>query len=235
MKKLSSLVLAFLLAAFFMLTVAAGDSTHLMTHGSKDQDALIVGKVTEIADDYIMFDIIRTVSGTPASSPFKLLTVDGYRYNDDIDFIVDDGILVSVKFSDTSKSAGTVVFGIYKVTLMQDKKIKMDINDYDVGFIEWVVNTGLEDSLYCEGDKVFRHTGKGDWQSDGELLFDGTVWHKDSLDPKYSAPEVAVAVIGCPASPNVLKIIRILRWIMIPAIVIATIIIIIVLRKRRHI
>jgi len=203
MKKFTLLLIALFLLSCFTVSVSAADTSWRMTHGDDTQDALLVGKVMEADGETIKIDVIRTVNGKPAKSPFTIKK-NAYQ-NNFLQASVDDGILVSVSFATGTKSSGTVCYGLYKVQLMQDKKIKMDVNEYDVGFIEWQVNTGIKDDLFGEDGKVFRHTG-GDWQTDGELLFDGITWYEDSLDPQYKAPEVKIAPdFFWPDSPSVSK------------------------------
>lgn len=66
----------------------------------------------------------------------------------------------------------------------------MDVNEYDVGFIEWIVNTG-DDRLYAEGNIVSRYYG----DNKTEVIFDGSEWLVDSLDSKYKAPEAEKLIL----------------------------------------
>ncbi|MDR2525820.1 MAG: hypothetical protein LBC83_06555 [Oscillospiraceae bacterium] len=184
MKKLLTLLFAAVLLGMLALPSLAADDTWRMTHGDDSQDALLVGKVLETGVGYIRFDVVRTVNGKPAKSPFRLKRTNAFTQ----EFAPGDGILASVRYDQGNRSAGSVAYDIAKVQLMQNKKIKMDVNAYDVGFIEWIVNTG-EDRLSGNGESVYRHIPGSE---ESELLFDGETkrWLLDSLDPKYKAPEV---------------------------------------------
>ena len=189
MKKFVALLFSFALLCAFAVPALAADATHLMTHGDDYQDALLVGKILEATDDDILFDVVRTVNGIPAKSPFRL--EKGGYFDPRLEFAAGDGILASVQFTPGSKKAGTVAYRALKVELKQDKKIKMDVSDYDAGFLEWYVNTG-ENDLYSDGGSIYRHNFDG---GGGELLFDGELWHVDSLDPKYKAPQARLVPI----------------------------------------
>jgi len=193
MKRFSALALAGLLLlgllAVFALPGFAADITARMMQGDDAQDALLVGKVIEVGGDFVLFDVVRTVSGKPAKSPFRL-EPEGWMLQSDSwarsAFDVDDGILVSVRYAPGSRTTGTVVYRAFKVELKQDKKIKMSVNEYDVGFIEWYVNTG-ERFMTGNGNAVSRYD---EGSTEKQLIFDGEKWLMDSLDAKYKAPEV---------------------------------------------
>jgi len=179
MKKFLTLLLSFALLAALALPALAADSTYLMTHGDEFQDALLVGEVIEAAEGYVKFDVVRTVNGKPAKSPFLLFV-------DEINFSEGDGILASVRYLHDNRSNGTPAYGVFKAELKPDKKIKMDSGWYDVGFLEWYVNTGENDLYGIEGSVYRRVEGS----EEGQLLFDGAKWHMDSLDSQYKAPQV---------------------------------------------
>lgn len=180
MKKFLTLLLSLALLSALALPALAADSTHRMTHGDDFQDALLVGEVIETGFGYVTFDVVRTVNGRPAKSPFRLTG------DDEMKFAVGDGILASVRYMQGDRLNGSVAYGAFKVELKQDKKIKMDPGWYDVGFLEWYVNTG-ENGLYSIEGSVYRRV---EGSEEGQLLFDGRQWRMDSLGPKYKAPEV---------------------------------------------
>jgi len=179
MKKFLTLLLSLALLGALALPGLAADGTWRMTHGDDYQDALLVGEVIEAAEGYVSFDVVRTVNGKPAKSPFLLFV-------DEMNFAVGDGILASVCYMHDNRSNGIVAYGVFKAELKQDKKIKMDPGWYDVGFLEWYVNTGENDLYSIEGSVYRRVEGS----EEGQLLFDGEKWHVDSLDPQYKAPQV---------------------------------------------
>ena len=185
MKKSITLLLSVALLAAFALPGFAADPTHLMTHGDEFQDALLVGEITEAVEGYVVFDVVRTVNGKPAKSPFLL-------FADEMDFAVGDGILASVCYMHDNRSNGTMAYRVLKVELKQDKKIKMEVSDWDAGFLEWYVNTGENDLYGIEGSVYRRVEGS----EEGQLLFDGEQWHVDSLDARYRAPEVTREPVG---------------------------------------
>ena len=179
MKKFLTLLLSLALLGAFALPGFAADGTWRMTHGDEFQDALLVGEVTEAVEGYVVFEVIRTVNGKPAKSPFLLFV-------DEMNFAVGDGILASVRYLHGNRSNGNVAYGAFKAELKQDKKIKMDPGWYDVGFLEWYVNTGENDLYSIEGSVYRRVEGS----EEGQLLFDGAQWHVDSLESQYKAPQV---------------------------------------------
>jgi len=185
MKKILTLLLSMVLLAAFALPGLAADATHRMTHGDDFQDALLVGEVTEAVEGYVVFDVARTVNGKPAKSPFLL-------FLDEMEFAVGDGILASVCYMHDNRSNGTVAYGVFKAELKPGKKVKMDPGWYDVGFLEWYVNTGENDLHSIEGSVYHRVLGS----EEGQLLFDGEQWHVDSLDARYRAPEVTREPVG---------------------------------------
>ena len=188
MKKFFTLLLLFALLAALAFPGLAADSTHLMTHGDNNQfqDALLVGEITEAVEGYVVFEVVRTVNGKPAKSPFLLYESEGFTEPQLAEFAIGDGILASVRYLHGNRSNGSMAYRVLKVELKQDKKIKMDVNDWDAGFIEWYVNTGENDLYGIEGSVYRRVEGS----EEGQLLFDGRDWHVDSLDPDYKAPEV---------------------------------------------
>ena len=219
MKKFIVLIFTFLIILSSSLSVFAADTIYAVIYGFEPQDALLVGKATKITDDYIEIEVIRTVVGTPAESPFKVYktkpshhTMDSATLETPYDFSVDDGILVSVEFSFASRSSGNLIFGIYKVDLMPDKKIKMNVNDRDVDFIEWGVNVGADENL---GKSV-------------KNIYNGESWNLDSLDSKFKAPEVInTSVISY-------RVLCILLFIVLPIIIIFLITAIVFIFKRRR-
>ena len=180
MKKFLTLLLSLALLGAFALPGFAADGTWRMTHGDEFQDALLVGEVVEAAEGYVVFDVVRTVNGKPAKSPFRL------AMDEAPEFAAGDGILASVRYQHGDRSNGTVAYRVLKTELKQDKKIKMDPGWYDVGFLEWYVNTGENDLYSIEGSVYRRVEGS----EEGQLLFDGAQWHIDSMDPQYKAPQV---------------------------------------------
>jgi len=185
-RRFFALMLAGVVLLVFALPALAADSTWRMTHGDDWQDALLVGEVieAEVGSNYVIFDVVRTVNGKPAKSPFRLETGDGAPF--ERKYSPGDGILASVCYDQSNRATGFIAYGAFKVELMQDKKIKMDACFSDVGFIEWYVNTGENDLYYGMGSSTYRRTEDGE----GQLLFDGETWYLNSLDPKYRAPEV---------------------------------------------
>ena len=186
MKKLFSLLICLALLILLALPALATDSTWLMLADmSGSQDALLVGKVIEDSDYYILFDVVRTVNGKPAKSPFQLNKAEPSAPI----YATGDGILASVQyFRPFTRDIGTYGYGgSYMVELKQDKKIKMDIEEYDVAVIEWYVNTGEFGRYGSYNDNFYRRKKDG---SEGQLLFDGKQWHVDSLNRKFKAPQV---------------------------------------------
>jgi len=181
MKKILFLLLTLMLLGTFALPALAADNTHrLMNNG---QDALLVGEVVEVTEDYILFQVLRTVSGTPPRSPFQLNN-DGSYMLQRANFAPGDGILASVRFVQRDiRRAGEVQQGVFNVEVMPDTKIRMCVDDWDAGWIEWYVNTG-ERELAGVGERVYRNINF----ERGELLFDGEQWHMDSHDPAFRAP-----------------------------------------------
>ena len=178
-----------ILVALGGMSASAADEIHRMTHGDDEQDALLVGKIIAVEGDDVIFNVVRTVLGTSAVSPFRL--TDALE-----DYTVGDGLLVSVYFSDDSRAVGTRRYGEYRVQLMQDKKIRMlpSLMDYGTNspLIEWRVNVGTKDALVPDDGCLYRWRGNSD-SGYKELLFDGERWHVSSLDAKYIAPEVVEA------------------------------------------
>jgi len=186
MKRFFALMLAGLLLCSFALPVLAASDTARMMQGDDYQDALLVGKITETVEGYVMFDVVRTVNGKPAESPFLLFEGELFSIPMLTEFAVGDGILASVRYLHDNRSSGSMAYRAYKVELKQDKKIKMDVSEWDVGFIEWYVNTG-ERFMTGNGNSVSRYD---EGSTDKQLIFDGQNWLMDSLDSKYTAPEV---------------------------------------------
>lgn len=186
MKKILVLILSLALLGTFALPGLAADDTSRMMHGDDYQDALLVGKITEVVEGQVVFDVVRTVNGSPAKSPFLLFEGELFSSPQLSGFTAGDGILASVRYLHGNRANGTLAYRAFKVELKPDKKIKMDPGWYDVGFLEWYVNAG-EDNLYGDGDSVYR---RDEGSEEGQLLFDGSQWHLDSLDPKYKAPQV---------------------------------------------
>ena len=185
MKKILMLICAALLLGMFTLTGIAGDNAHHLMHGN--QDALLVGEVLEITDEYILIDVVRTVSGQRARSPFRLLIAEINGHEDSMlqraDFSQGDGIVVSVDFTG-NRQTGTRQHGVYNAQLMQDGKVRINSRDSDEPWVEWYVNTG-ERNLFGMRGMLFRAT-----EETQELLYDGETWHIDSLDPAFRAPSV---------------------------------------------
>ena len=77
MKKIYAMLFALALLSAFALPSLAADPTHRMMHGDNVQDALLVGEVIEVEDSVIIFEVMRTVNGKPARSPFHL-TIDDH-------------------------------------------------------------------------------------------------------------------------------------------------------------
>lgn len=72
MKKVVLALIVTICLLAFSFNIFAADVTYRITHGDDSQDALLIGKIISVKDEYIIFDVIRTVNGTPAKSPFKL-------------------------------------------------------------------------------------------------------------------------------------------------------------------
>ncbi len=158
-----------------IISTCAGDSTWLLCHGDEYQDSLIIGKVTGTSADKLTLNVIRQVSTSYllkwpiCSSVLKVSYLPGELRKEESDLRVNDVVLASIKFTDFFHESGENVYGIYKVKLMNDKKIKIDKNKLNDGFIEWFVNTG-DDNGYIAG------SGK----------------HLNSFDSKYKAPESGI-------------------------------------------
>lgn len=152
-------------------TALAYDSTWGLTHGLGCQKALIIGRVTSVSSDTINCNVIRVVNGIYLSSK-ATIQLSATTQNT---FKKGDGVLASLD------KDNNIAFGIFKVQVLKDTKIIMNPSDYDVGFIEWYVNTGENDNLYEDGNNVYRN-------QDNQLLFDGKTWYANSLDAKYIAP-----------------------------------------------
>ena len=183
MKKIAALLCALVLLGLFALPSMAACPTHHMTHGTGGQDALIVGEVLEATDEYLLIDVVRTVNGRYARSPFRLNIDADDPILERTSFQAGDGILASVNFTRGNR-AGQRWHGMYRVELMQDTKIRMDVNDLDAGFVEWYVNTGQR-NLFGNQSRVYRRGSR-----DPEMIFDGETWHMNSLDPSFRAPSV---------------------------------------------
>ena len=162
MKKIAALLCALVLLGLFVLPSAAsgGPPPHVwelntFLNGGDERHALLLGEVIEITDAYFLIDVVRTVNGRRAQSPFRLrLLTSQYRTFDF--FSLGDGILIAVKFEDNSVGVSWAM--PRRVQLLSDGNIRIDpvltrpyINSNNDLYIEEYVNNTM-------GTSVFRNT-----------------------------------------------------------------------------
>lgn len=171
-------ILKVIILAFFILlhknTVYAGETTFFMEVNEPPQDALIIGRVSEVHNNqnYISIDVVRIVVGKICEDHVNLQGVDTAKYKKG------DYILFSAKFMENKDGITQcrAVYYYYKVALKADNKVCILPSKGDAralaAELEWFVNTG--EQTLCE--KIYD--------------LDKDKWLKNSFDKRYTAPDV---------------------------------------------
>ena len=141
-------ILKVIILAFFILlhkdTVYAGDEISFTINNEPPQDALIIGRVSEVHNNqnFISIDVVRIVVGKICEDHVNLQGVDTAKYKKG------DGILFSAKFIDNKDGITQcrAVYHYYKVDLKTDNKVRILPSKRDSKAqameLEWFVNTG---------------------------------------------------------------------------------------------
>ena len=171
-------ILKVIILAFFILlhkdTVYAGDEISFTINNEPPQDALIIGRVSEVHNNqnFISIDVVRIVVGKICEDHVNLQGADTAKYKKG------DGILFSAKFIDNKDGITQcrAVYHYYKVDLKTDNKVRILPSKRDSKAqameLEWFVNTG-------EG------TG-----GSNDMIYCMSKWLKNSFDKRYTAPDV---------------------------------------------
>lgn len=77
MKKITRCVLIFVIVLLTSPLAFAGETWYIITNDEINQDALLVGKITQETEEYITFDVIRSVIGRKTGETFKLFLTIG--------------------------------------------------------------------------------------------------------------------------------------------------------------
>lgn len=123
-------ILKVIILAFFILlhkdTVYAGDEISFTINNEPPQDALIIGRVSEVHNNqnYISIDVVRIVVGKICEDHVNLQGVDTAKYKKG------DCILFSAKFMENKDGITQcrAVYHYYKVDLKTDNKYNGLIN-----------------------------------------------------------------------------------------------------------
>lgn len=185
-------ILKVIILAFFILlhkdTVYAGETTFFMEVNEPPQDALIIGRVSEVHNNqnYISIDVVRIVVGKICEDHVNLQGVDTAKYKKG------DCILFSAKFMENKDGITQcrAVYYYYKVALKADNKVCILPSKGDAralaAELEWFVNTGegtggSNDMIYCMSE-----------DDNPEFIYDldKDKWLKNSFDKRYTAPDV---------------------------------------------
>ena len=171
-------ILKVIILAFFILlhkdTVYAGDEISFTINNEPPQDALIIGRVSEVYNNqnYISIDVVRIVVGKICEDHVNLQGVDTAKYKKG------DYILFSAKFMENKDGITQcrAVYYYYKVALKADNKVRIlpskDDSRVLAAELEWFVNTGeqrVNEEIYD---------------------YDKDKWLKNSFDKRYTAPDV---------------------------------------------
>ena len=146
-------ILKVIILAFFILlhkdTVYAGDEISFTINNEPPQDALIIGRVSEVHNNqnFISIDVVRIVVGKICEDHINLQGMDTANYSKG------DGILFSAKFIDNKDGVTQcrAVYHYYKVDLKTDNKVRILPSKRDSKAqameLEWFVNTGDRKSV----------------------------------------------------------------------------------------
>lgn len=171
-------ILKVIILAFFILlhkdTVYAGDEISFTINNEPPQDALIIGRVSEVHNNqnFISIDVVRIVVGKICEDHVNLQGVDTAKYKKG------DCILFSAKFMENKNGITQcrAVYYYYKVALKADNKVRIlpskDDSRVLAAELEWFVNTGeqrVNEEIYD---------------------YDKDKWLKNSFDKRYTAPDV---------------------------------------------
>ena len=171
-------ILKVIILAFFILlhkdTVYAGDEISFTINNEPPQDALIIGRVSEVHNNqnFISIDVVRIVVGKICEDHVNLQGVDTAKYKKG------DCILFSAKFMENKDGITQcrAVYYYYKVALKEDNKVRILPSKDDsralAAELEWFVNTGeqrVNEEIYD---------------------YDKDKWLKNSFDKRYTAPDV---------------------------------------------
>lgn len=141
-------ILKVIILAFFILlhkdTVYAGDEISFTINNEPPQDALIIGRVSEVYNNqnFISIDVVRIVVGKICEDHVNLQGVDTAKYKKG------DCTLFSAKFIDNKDGITQcrAVYYYYKVALKADNKVcilpSKDDSRALAAELEWFVNTG---------------------------------------------------------------------------------------------
>ena len=141
-------ILKVIILAFFILlhkdTVYAGDEISFTINNEPPQDALIIGRVSEVYNNqnFISIDVVRIVVGKICEDHVNLQGVDTAKYKKG------DCILFSAKFMENKDGITQcrAVYYYYKVALKADNKVRILPSKDDsralAAELEWFVNTG---------------------------------------------------------------------------------------------
>ncbi|PAB60322.1 hypothetical protein [Anaeromicrobium sediminis] len=163
MKKLFCVLIIFILIFCSVSEVLAGDILFRLTHG--DQDALVIGKITDHKRSKYTVEVIHVVSGELNKKTITIISDFKYRFLE-IEPNIEDYCVLSL---DKSIWSYKIKWGSYKVNSDNYKTLKFiktglsDGAKADLTAFEWYINSGgKEKDFYFEGTKVYLRQKNGE-------------------------------------------------------------------------
>jgi hypothetical protein len=157
MKRGINFILAIVIFLGLSISVYGADLLYRLTHG--DQDALVLGTVTEAEEEWITVDVERTLDGKEVDKHIKIYANKDRKTEPKFYWYVPqkgDFIVASID----KKSPGyEVKWGVFKVSSLDHKTLKIEKglnNKSDNAIFQHYINNGCKvANYYIEEDKVY--------------------------------------------------------------------------------